>query len=140
MTTNTETTTTTLIDRSTTGRLTVANTLAVDAAGSGAAGAVLALGGAPLADAFGIPLAWTTGVGIFFLGFALSLLLIRHELPAARPLVGVVAVGNLAWVALSAVTVVAGWWAPTGLGSAIIVAQAVFVLVVAELQITALRR
>lgn len=48
--------------------------------------------------------------------------------------------GNLAWFALSAVTAAAGWLGPTGLGTVMIVIQAVAVLGFADLQFYGLRR
>jgi hypothetical protein len=52
----------------------------------------------------------------------------------------VVVAGNLLWVAASAVAVVAGWWSPTGAGTAFLLLQAAAVTVFAELQVTGLRR
>lgn len=114
--------------------------LTLDAAASGALGVLLAAGGDLLDDLLGIPVAVLMGVGGFLIAYAAALWFIgsRHKL--SRPAVRVVAAGNLLWVAASVVAVAAGWWSPTALGTALVLAQAAAVALFAELQLIGLRR
>ena len=58
----------------------------------------------------------------------------------SRPAVRVVVAGNLVWAAASVLAAVAGWWSPTTLGTALVLAQAAAVVLLVELQLTGLRR
>jgi hypothetical protein len=114
--------------------------LRLDAASSGALGVLLAAGGALLDELLGIPTAVLVAVGGFLVAYAAALWLIGSRPEVSRPAVRLVAAGNLLWVAASVVTVVAGWWSPTALGTGLVIAQAAAVALFAELQLTALRR
>ena len=114
--------------------------LRLDAAASGAVGVLLAVGGALLDDPLGIPAAVLVPVGGFLLAYAAGLWLLGSRPRPSHPAVRVVVAGNLLWVAASVVAVVAGWWSPTGAGTAFLLLQAAAVAVFAELQVTGLRR
>ena len=117
------------------GRL-LRRSLLLDAVASGAMGVLLAAGGALLDDPLGIPAAVLVPVGGFLLAYAAGLWLLGSRPRPSRPAVRMVVAGNLLWV----VAVVAGWWSPTGAGTAFLLLQAAAVAVFAELQVTGLRR
>jgi hypothetical protein len=111
----------------------------LDAAMSGAAGALLVAGGAFLDGTTGIPAGWLVGIGLFFLAYAAVLVaIVRAGTPPrlARPVV----LGNAGWVALSVVALLADWLTPTTAGAVLIALQAAAVAVVAEVQLVGLRR
>ena len=112
----------------------------LDAAASGALGVLLAAGGALLDGLLGIPTAVLVPVGGLLVAYAAALWLIGSRPEVSRPAVRLVAAGNLLWVAASALAVAAGWWSPTALGTALLVAQAAAVALFAALQLTGLRR
>lgn len=95
--------------------------LALDAAASGAAGAVMLAGAAmlPFAPAVGLPT--------------------RRAAPPRGLAWAVVAV-NEAWVVASVALLLGPWVAPSGLGVAFVLGQAAVVAVFAVLQALALRR
>ena len=116
------------------------NVLFADAASCVATGALQVLFTAPLASLLNLPGALLAGIGWFLLayGAAVGFIATRDALP--RALVSLFMVGNLGWVA-ACVTLLAGrWLAPTGLGTAWIVAQAATVAVLAQLQWMGMRR
>ncbi|HEV3498542.1 MAG TPA: hypothetical protein VHA34_19560 [Actinomycetes bacterium] len=114
--------------------------LRLDAAASGALGVLLATAGNLLDDPLGIPAAVLMGVGGFLVAYAAALWFIGSRPKVSRPAVRVVAAGNLLWVAASVIAAAAGWWAPTALGTGLVLAQAAAVALFAELQLTGLRR
>ncbi len=114
--------------------------LTLDAAASGALGVLLATAGNLLDDPLGIPAAVLVGVGGFLVAYAAALWFIGSRPKVSRPAVRVVAAGNLLWVAASVIAAAAGWWSPTTLGTALVLAQAAAVALFAELQLTGLRR
>jgi len=87
-----------------------------------------------------IPAAVLVPVGGFLLAYAAGLWLLGSRPRPSHPAVRVVVAGNLLWVAASVVAVVAGWWSPTGAGTAFLLLQAAAVAVFAELEVTGLRR
>lgn len=101
--------------------------LAVDAIASGALGALALAGGAWLALPLGLPAALLQGAGAFCLAYAalVGWMARRDALPAW--LVWLVVIGNAIWAADSLLLLASGWIAPTGLGIAFVVAQAVAV-------------
>jgi hypothetical protein len=114
--------------------------LRLDAAASGALGALTAAAAGALDRTLGIPTGWLVGLGAFLIAYAGGLLWLaaRPHIPAA--LAWTVVVGNLIWVVDSAATVAAGWFPLTAVGTALVVAQAAAVVVFAELQYVGLRR
>jgi hypothetical protein len=120
-------------------RTSLATSVKLDAAMSGAAGALLVAGGAFLDGATGIPAAWLVGIGLFFLAYAVVLVAIVRAGSPPR-LVRLVVLGNAGWVALSVAALLADWLTPTTTGAVLIGLQAGAVALVAELQWLALRR
>jgi hypothetical protein len=114
--------------------------LRTDALASGVLG-LISLAAAPALDPLlGLPagLLWPVGGALLVWAAALGL-------AASRPAIGrsiarsVIAL-NVLWVAASAAAVVAGWLPLTALGTAVVVAQAVAVAALADLQLVGLRR
>lgn len=114
--------------------------LTADAAACGVMGAGLALAGVALDDVLGIPTGWLIALGVMLIGIAAGIGWV-----ATRPTIGanagwLVIAGNLAWVAASVVTVVAGFWPLTVAGTVVVIAQAVAVLALVDLEYMGLRR
>lgn len=114
--------------------------IALDAAACGLAGAGLALDAQMLAGPLGLSAQVLQPIGLFLVAYAavLAWLATRPALP--RPVVWTLVAFNLAWAMESLALPALGWAQPTGLGLALIVAQAAMAVVVADLQFLALRR
>ncbi|HJT14893.1 MAG TPA: hypothetical protein VJ790_19875 [Dongiaceae bacterium] len=114
--------------------------LLADAVASGAMGALLAAAAEPLAEWSGLPLALLREVGLLLIPYAalLGYLATRHTTPR-RPAQVIVA-GNVLWAVSSVALLVSGLVAPTVLGTAFVIAQALIVAILAELQLLGLRR
>ena len=107
------------------------------ASGAGMGLAHLGLSGW-LAAWLGYPPAWLLVSGLLVLPFALlAATLARGALGSG---VRLLALGNFAWVAASVAVLLTGVGQPTVLGQVYVGVQAVFVLVLAELQWAATRR
>jgi hypothetical protein len=114
--------------------------LRADAAASGALG-LAGLAAAPLLSGLlGPPAPVLVGTGAFLVVFAGGLLVLASRPEIPRPAALTVVVGNAAWVLGSVAAVVLGWEALTGLGVAVVLAQAAAVAVFADLQWLGLRR
>ena len=114
--------------------------LGLDAVATGAVG-LLALHGSPVLDRFlGTPAALTAPIGCFLLGYAIAIGVVGTRQRVSRAAVWGVVLLNLAWVVASVATVVAGPFALTAVESAIILTQALAVVLFAEWQFLALRR
>jgi hypothetical protein len=114
--------------------------LRLDAALSVAAGALtLALPGT-LAGELGAPASAVQAVGLFMLGYGVlaGALGACRQLP--RWLVRFVVLGNTLWVLDSLLLLASGWISPRLVGSAILLAQAAAVAVLASLQGLGLQR
>lgn len=113
--------------------------LQLDAVASGALGVLLGAAGPALDELLGIPVAVLVPVGLFLIAYAASLWIIgaRRHLPV--PAVWAVIIGNLLWVAASLGVVVAGWWSPNAVGTALVLVQAAAVAFFAVLQFLGLR-
>jgi hypothetical protein len=114
--------------------------LNLDAVASGGLGLLLAAAGSLLDEPLGIPASVLVPVGVFLVAYAAALWFVGSRPRVSRPAVWVVVVGNLLWVAASVVAAIAGWWSPTPVGTAFVLAQAAAVALFAELQFTGLRR
>ena len=116
------------------------NALALDATACAATGLLLALGAGPLSGLLGFPASFLMGAGLVLLPCAALLAFFagRETLPrlAVYAVIGV----NILWVADSILILVAGWFAPTGLGIAFVLAQAAAVAVITELEVIGLKR
>lgn len=112
----------------------------VDAlAGSGSAALHLALT-AWLSSLLGLPGALLIGSGVALLVYVALAGSLALQATPPRALLGLLVIGNFAWVLACLVLLFGGVVSPTPLGQAYIVLQAVTVLVLAELQWIAMRR
>lgn len=114
--------------------------LFADAAVSGVTGILMLVGAGALDPVLGIPAALMRGVGMALLPFAAGVLLLARQDPPPRSSVLAVVALNGGWVAASLLLLASGWIAPTGLGIAFVIVQAVAVAGFAELQYFAIRR
>jgi len=114
--------------------------LALDAAACAGMGLLLATAAGPLAQPLGLPEAFLRGAGIVLLPCAvlLGFLASRKVLPrlAIYTVIGI----NLVWIVDSIAILLMGWFAPTGLGIAFVLAQAAAVAIVTELEVIGFRR
>lgn len=111
-----------------------------DAASCVATGALQVSLTEPLAALLHLPAPLLMGTGLFLLAYAAVVLWVATRDPLPRAVVGAIVAGNLAWAAGCVALLVAGGLAPSGLGVAWVMAQALTVLVLAELQWLALRK
>ena len=114
--------------------------LKLDAVASGALGTLLLVTATVLDDLLGIPLALLVPVGLFLLAYAAFVWIVGTRRRINRTAAWTVVALNLVWVADSVVVVLAGPFPLTGLGVIFILAQAVAVLLFADLQFLGLRR
>ncbi|MGN9776494.1 hypothetical protein ACTMS0_12090 [Micromonospora sp. H33] len=111
-----------------------------DAIGSGANGVVYLAAAAIFGEMFGLPAAFLYPIGAFLIAFAAGLLFLASRPGVSRPAVAVVIAVNVAWVVASVELLAAGWFPLTGLGTALVIAQAVVVAGFAALQVAGLRK
>jgi hypothetical protein len=114
--------------------------LVADGAISGATGLMMLAGAGMLEPVLGIPAALMRAAGIALLPFAGMVLYFAQQPVIPRATVMTVIGLNAAWVAASVLLLVSGWIAPTTLGTAFVIVQAVVVGAFAELQYAALRK
>lgn len=115
-------------------------TLFVDAAVSGTTGIVMWLGAEVLGTWLAMPAGLLRVAGASLLPFAALLIALATRQAVARGAVVAVIVANALWVVASVALLVSGHVAPTLLGYAFVIGQAVAVLGFAELQWVGLRR
>lgn len=111
-----------------------------DAASCLATGLLQVLLTGQLARLLGLPEALLTGTGLFLLVYAAAVAIVATRQPLPRPVVWVFVAGNLVWAIDCVALLLGGWVTPTLLGQAWILAQALTVAVLAELQFAGLRR
>ncbi|NYF55639.1 hypothetical protein [Micromonospora purpureochromogenes] len=111
-----------------------------DAIGSGANGLVYLAAAAIFGELFGLPAAFLYPIGAFLVAFAAALLSLASKPRVSRPAAGVVIAVNTAWVVASLELLIAGWFPLTGLGTALVIAQAVVVAGFTALQLAGLRK
>ncbi|KPF70670.1 hypothetical protein IP69_09055 [Bosea sp. AAP35] len=116
------------------------NALALDAAACAATGLLLSLAAGPLAGPLGLPESFLRGAGLVLLPCAAVLALFANRETLPRLAVFAVIGLNLLWIADSIAILMAGWFSPTGLGIAFVLAQAGAVAVVTELEVIGLKR
>jgi len=116
------------------------NVMWADAASCAATGALQVAFTGALARLTGLPEALLMGTGVFLLAYAAAAAFMASRSTPPRTLIGLVVVGNFGWAAACAVLLVSGAFPVTALGTAWVIAQAVTVVVLAELQWTGLRR
>lgn len=114
--------------------------LRLDAAASAALGAVVLAGGAWLDGVLGLPAWLLWSVGAFLLGYGACLLAVASRRDVHRPSAWGVVAANAAWVGGSVAVVAGGWFPLTAVGVAVVLAQAVAVLLLADLQVLGLWR
>jgi hypothetical protein len=112
--------------------------LLVDAATCIVTGAVLAIARAPLESMLDLPVALLLYSGVSLFPCAALMFWVGVREPLARAAARLVVVGNALWVLGSAAVLVA--YSPTALGYAFVIAQAVAVALLAELEYVGLRR
>ena len=114
--------------------------LFVDAAVSGAAGVLMAAGAPLLSPLLGLPENLLFWAGLLLFPFvALLIAVARREKASRLILIDIVAI-NALWVAASFGLLISGAVQPTMLGYAFVIAQALTVALLAELQFIGLRR
>jgi hypothetical protein len=114
--------------------------LLVDAVISGATGAMMALGAGLLSEFLGLSQQLLFWAGLSLLPFAAIVGIVARKAHPAKPGIWTIAVINIAWVLASALILVLGPVTPTIFGTIFVVAQAIVVGILAELQIIAVRR
>ena len=113
--------------------------LLLDAAASGATGALMLLAAGPLAGLTELPPGLLRAAGAALVPYAAFVLWLARRPFPARPLVVAVIALNVLWAAESAAILALGWVAPNALGQAFVLAQALVVAGFAGWQATALR-
>jgi hypothetical protein len=114
--------------------------LIADAVSSAGMGAALLLAAGYVDEMLGLPPAFLESAGLALLPFAGFVLYVATRPSLSRAAVRLVVVLNAIWVVDSLLVFVTGWLAPTVLGAGFIIAQAIFVGVLAELEYFGLRR
>lgn len=114
--------------------------LLLDAAISTAAALLHLAPGGHTAAWLGLPPALLTETGVFMLLWAAALLWLARSRTLAAPLVQALVLGNLGWALGCVAALATDLLAPTALGSAWLLLQAVAVLGFAVLQAAGLRR
>ena len=114
--------------------------LMLDAAASGAT-ALLAIAAAGLLEGLlGLPTALLRWAGLVLLPYVAFVVYAGTREDISRSAVWAVIVANVLWAIASALLLVSGWVAPTALGYAFVIGQALAVALLGELQYTGLRR
>jgi hypothetical protein len=116
------------------------NAMWADAASCAATGALQVAFTDALERLTGLPVPLLMGTGVFLLAYAAAAAFMATRRTPPRTLIGLVVVGNLGWAAACAALLMSGVFAVTVLGMAWVLAQALCVLVLAELQWMGLRR
>jgi hypothetical protein len=114
--------------------------LLLDATASGLTGFLLLAGAGKLEALLGLPVNLMRGVGLFLIPFAAFLTWLAPRAPESRGLVWSVVIGNVLWVLASIVLLESGLVAPTTLGTAFVVAQAIAVAVFVYFEYRAIAR
>ncbi|MGJ7562840.1 hypothetical protein ACSFBM_03165 [Variovorax sp. GB1R11] len=111
-----------------------------DAASCAVTGALQVAFTGALAALTGLPAPLLMGTGVFLLVYAAAAAFMAGRRTPPRTLIGLVVFGNIGWAAACIALLVSGMFAVTAVGVAWVLAQAVCVIVLAELQWTGLRR
>lgn len=114
--------------------------LAFDAVTSGAMGLALIAAAGTLGPLLNLPVPLLRGVGFSFIPFVALVAYAATRNPASRALGFTVAALNAVWVVLSFAVLLTGAVTPNALGTVFVAAQAVFVGILAELQVIGARR
>ena len=114
--------------------------LILDALASGATGLLMIAGAGLVEGLLGLPAALLRGAGLVLVPYVAFVVYAGTRDTISRSAVWIIIVANVAWAAASALLLVSGWVAPTALGYAFVIAQAVVVALLGELQYMGLRR
>jgi hypothetical protein len=114
--------------------------LLADAVASGATGLLMIAGAGLLEGLLGLPVALMREAGLVLVPYVAFVAWVGTRAEISRPAVQAVIVMNALWVVGSVVVLAGGFVAPTVLGYAFVIVQAVVVGVLAELQFIGLRR
>lgn len=114
--------------------------LLLDAVVSGATGLLMIAGAGLVEGLLGLPAALLRGAGLVLVPYVAFVAYTGTRGPISRPAVWAVVAANALWAVASALLLVSGWVAPTALGYAFVIGQAVVVLLLGELQYIGLRR
>jgi len=113
--------------------------LLLDAAASGATGALMLLAAGPLADVTQLPPGLLRAAGAVLVPYAGFVLWLGRQAAPVRGLVLAVIAINALWAAESVAILALGWVTPNALGGAFVLAQALVVAAFAGLQAAGLR-
>ncbi len=116
------------------------NVMWADAASCAATGALQVAFTGALAGLTGLPAPLLMSTGVFLLAYAAMAAFMASRSTPPRTLIGLVVVGNFGWAVACISLLVSGIFPVTAVGVAWVLAQAVCVIVLAELQWTGLRR
>ena len=114
--------------------------LILDALASGATSLLMIAGAGLVEGLLGLPAALLRGAGLVLVPYVAFVIYAGTRDAISRSAVWTIIVANVAWAAASALLLVSGWVAPTALGYAFVIAQAVVVALLGELQYMGLRR
>src|ERR1700742_1627511 len=114
--------------------------LLADAVASGATGLMMIVGADLLPGLLGLPVALMREAGLLLVPYVALVAFVGTRETISRPAVQAIIALNVLWVAGSIGLLMSGYVAPTVLGYAFVIAQAVAVGVFAELQVIGLRR
>jgi hypothetical protein len=88
----------------------------------------------------GLPAALLRGAGLVLIPYVAFVVYAATQSTILRPAVWTIVTANMLWAAASAFLLMSGWVAPTPLGYAFVIFQALVVALLGELQYTGLRR
>lgn len=114
--------------------------LMLDAIASGATSLLMIAGAGLLEGLLGLPAALLRGASLVLVPYVAFVIYAATRDSIARPSVWLIIVANVLWAAASVLLLVSGWVAPTALGYAFVIGQAVVVALLGELQYMGLRR
>jgi hypothetical protein len=114
--------------------------LLVDAAASGATGALMIAGAGFFDGLLGLPVALMREAGLILIPYVVFVVWVgTRETIARGPVLAIIAI-NAVWAVASFALLLSGWVSPTLLGHAFVIAQAVVVALLGELQYIGLKR
>ena len=116
------------------------NVLVLDAAASGATGLLLVAGAGVLEDLLGLPAALLREAGLILLPYVAFVAWVGMREPIARGAVWAIITANALWALASVGLLVSGLVRPTALGYTFVIAQAIVVALLGELQYAGLKR
>jgi hypothetical protein len=114
--------------------------LVVDALASGLTGALMLGGASALAPMLGLPTALLQGAGLVLVPYVAFVAIVAARTHISTAAVWAVIACNAVWTVASFALVIDGFVAPTALGIAFVIGQAVAVAALGALQYAALRR